>query len=254
MLRAYLDNPNLRVKDINQFQKAAPIDFEDPQLELVPEAYLDQAEPSPASVFSTLEASMRDALAYLIKTKGAVLRSDLLGAAGTQEFATPLWKKFAITDIFDLKRGSFHSIANLDEGTYPTISRVSTDNGFVGYYDKPARAVVWPARTITVSTVTGDAFVQPTPFIATDNVVLCTLKTAYKGIKLSSLFFIQSMMNEIKWRYSYGRQCYKTKYAKTEIMLPVQENGALDENYMASMVEAANHWLLVEAGFGRQSI
>jgi hypothetical protein len=252
MLRAYLDNPRFHVKNVNQFQKVAPVDFDDPQLELVPEAYLDQAEPDPVSVFSTLEATMRDVLGYLIKIKEAVLRPDLLRNGRVPKFEVPNWKKFTITDVFDLKRGNFHSIANLDEGHYPTISRISTDNGFVGYYDKPPKAVVWPARSITVSTVTGDAFIQPTQFIATDNVVLCNPKASYRNMRLTSLFFAQAMMNHIKWRYSYGRQCYKTKYAKTEIMLPVKDSGALDEDYMEKMVETANHWPLVEAGFSQQ--
>jgi type I restriction enzyme M protein len=91
--------------------------------------------------------------------------------------------------------------------------------------------------------------VQPTAFIPTDNVVLCTPRASYKGLRLTSLFFIQAMLNHIKWRYSYGRQCYKTKYAKTEIILPVKDDGSLDETYMAKMVEAANHWLLVRAAF-----
>jgi type I restriction-modification system DNA methylase subunit len=252
LLRAFLDNPRFPVKNINQFQKAAPIDFDDPQLELVPEAYLDQAEPDPVSVFATLETAMRDALAYLIKIQESVLRPDLLRNGSKPGFAIPKWNKFIITDIFDLKRGNFHSIANLDEGNYPTISRVSTDNGFVGFYDKPPKAVVWPAGTVTVSTVTGDAFIQPTQFISTDNVVLCLPKKDHQSLRLTSLFFIQGMMNHIKWRYSYGRQCYKTKYAKTEIVLPVKANGTLDEDYMAKLVQAANHWPLVEAGFSQQ--
>jgi hypothetical protein len=195
---------------------------------------------------------MRDSFAYLIKTKGAVLKPDLLAARRAIAFKSPRWKKFIVTDIFDLKRGNFHSIANLDDGRYPTISRVSTDNGFVGYFDKPPTAVVWPAHALTVSTVTGDAFVQPSPFIATDNVVLCIPRKEYKNLGLPSLFFIQAMLNHIKWRYSYGRQCYKTKYAKTEIVLPVKEGDELDQDYMEKMVEAANHWPLVEAGFNQQ--
>jgi type I restriction enzyme M protein len=126
LLRAYLDNPKFHAKNVNQFQKATPIDFSDRQLELVPEAYLDQAEPSPDSVFSTLETAMRDLLAYLIKIKRAVLKPELLANKRPPSFDPPKWKTFTITDIFDLDRGDFHSIANLDVGTYPTISRVSS--------------------------------------------------------------------------------------------------------------------------------
>ena len=126
--------------------------------------------------------------------------------------------------LFHGRKGFFHSIADLDPGEYLTVSRISTDNGFVGFFDKPTKAEIWEPKTITVSTVTGDAFVQPLPFIVTDNVVLLNEKNP---LKLTSLYFIQFMINQVRWRYSYGRQCYKTKFAETEIILPIKENGEL---------------------------
>ena len=90
-----------------------------------------------------------------------------------------------------------------------------------------------------MSSVTGDAFVQPASFIATDNVVLCVLRPEYESLKLSFLVFIQAMMNHMKWRYSYGRQCYKTKYEKTKIWLPIMSNGNLNEKYIGQRGRAS---------------
>ena len=73
------------------------------------------------------------------------------------------WREFVAGEIFTLERGHFHSISDLDPGDYVTISRISTDNGFVGLYDIPDEAREWTSGTITVSTVTGDAFAQPRP-------------------------------------------------------------------------------------------
>jgi hypothetical protein len=132
-----------------------------------------------------------------------------------------------------------------------TISRVSTDNGLVGFFEQPPGARIYKPGTLTVSTVTGDAFLQPIPFIATDNVVLCTPKENYSELRLSTLLFIQVMLNEVKWRYSYGRQCYMGKFASTEIMLPVNRADDLDEDYMASVVEMATYWPFVAAVFSK---
>lgn len=250
ILKAFLRDQQHPVDNAEQFHKACPIDFDDKQLELVPEVYLDQARPSTQDLFSILEEDLRNLFAYLIKIKRAALEPDLVIPESSRKSSDrSRWKTFSITDIFDLKRGNFHSIADLDPGNCPTISRISTNNGCVGFYNKPEGAVLWSAKTITVSSVTGDAFVQPVPFIATDNVVLCTPKAAYRELKLSSLLFIQTMMNHMKWRYSYGRQCYKTKYAKTQITLPVVGDGSLNEDYMRKMVEKANHWKVVKASF-----
>ena len=246
ILKAFLSDPSSPVESVLQFYKATSIDRQDKQVELVPEVYLDQSRPTVDELFNVLEEDMRSLLAYLVKIRKAKLAH--FADVKRMPFGKTSWKSYAITDLFSLDRGHFHSIAALEAGKYPTISRVSTDNGCVGFYDIPEKASIWPARTITVSSVSGDSFLQPTPFIATDNVVLCTLKNEHKNMKLSSLIFIQAMMNHMKWRYSYGRQCYKTKYAKTEIWLPVH-NGRLDEKYMSNMVEQANHWSIIEASF-----
>jgi type I restriction-modification system DNA methylase subunit len=252
LLRAFIHNPQHPVGNIEQFQKACPIDLDDKHLELVAEAYLDQANPTLRGVFSSVEVGLRECLAYLIKINRPVLKPELLKPSKYPSGRNVKWRTFSVTDIFELDRGDFHSIADLDPGDYPTISRISTDNGCVGFYDKPDDARLWLPGTVTVSSVTGDAFVQPVAFIATDNVVLCTLRGKYKTLGRSSLFFIQAMLNHIKWRYSYGRQCYKTKYSKTQVILPICEGGQLDESLMTAVVEGANHWPLIQNAFAKE--
>lgn len=251
LLRAFVHNPIHPVPNENQFTKAVAIDFEDKKLELVPEVYLDQAAPSKNQIAESIEHSVRDLFSYLIKINKAILKPELLPEGKPAKLGNPVWESFNITKYFNLKRGNFHSIADLDPGPYPTISRTSTDNGLIGFYDKPEKAVVWNPGTISVSTVTGDAFIQPVPFIATDNVVLLTAKPEYKDLRLTTLLFIAVMINEVKWRYSYGRQCYKTKFATTNIMLPVK-NSRLDEGFMQGAVESASYWKLVNAVFANE--
>lgn len=153
------------------------------------------------------------------------------------------YKSFNITDFFNLKRGDFHAIDRLDEGYVPTVSRVTEDNGIVGYYEKPENAKIYPKLLITVSTTSGDAFIQLNDFIATDNVVILEPKTDFK---VTTLFFIQYMINWTKWRYSYGRQCYKTKFAKTNIYLPINQNREIDEKYMENVVKNCYGWDVIE--------
>jgi len=69
VLRAFLDNPKCKVKNANQFIKAAPIDHNDPLIELVPENYLDEKAPTPEEIGLGMEKVIRDTIAFLI-TKG----------------------------------------------------------------------------------------------------------------------------------------------------------------------------------------
>jgi len=156
------------------------------------------------------------------------------------------WKYFTITDIFDLDRGDFHSLSILDSGPNLTVSRVSTHNGVVGRFASPDRASIYPHGHITISTVGGDAFVQLDKFIATDNVVICIPK---KSLRITSLFFITFMLNQQKWRYSYGRQCYKTKLASAKFYLPITAEGELNEDIMQRIVEQTSYWHLISRQF-----
>ena len=148
-------------------------------------------------------------------------------------------KSFLITSLFSLQHGDFHSLAAIDEGIYPTVSRIENNNGIVGYYEKISEANIYPQKTITVSTVTGDSFVQLDPFISTDNVVLLTPKREFR---VTSLFFISLMINKEKWRWMYGRQCYKSKFSTTKILLPVDKSGKIDETIIEKFVIGQWGW------------
>lgn len=150
-----------------------------------------------------------------------------------------LWKKFPVSELFEIERGDFHSIADLDPGGSATISRVTTNNGLVGYFEKPDGAVIYPGGQITVSTVGGDAFVQTTSFIATDNVLICLPR---RPMKVTTLFFIAFVLNKQKWRYSYGRQPYKAKFERSFLSLPVSPSGEINEDLIAQYVHAASYW------------
>jgi hypothetical protein len=152
------------------------------------------------------------------------------------------WRVVHLAKLFDLERGHFHSIKDLDEGKYRTVSRLTTMNGTAGYFDIPDGARVFPAKSITVSTVGGDAFVQLDEFIATDNVIVLTPKSK---LETTTLFFIVFILNNQKWRYSYGRQCYKKKLEMTKIFLP-HRNQILDETAMKSWVNTQKYWNVVQ--------
>lgn len=250
LARAFVHNTDFPVETIDQFQRTVPLDLDDKRVELVPEVYLTQPFPTEEEVRSEIREAVRNTFAYLVKIDRAEVRPDaIMSQQGTLPFQKN-WKIFTAGEIFDIQRGHFHSIADLDPGDYITISRIGDDNGFVGFKDIPDKASVWPAGTITVSTVTGDAFAQPVPFIATDNVVMCTPKVkSGGGFKPSSLLFAAQMLRRVKWRYSYGRQCYQNRFVNTEFTLPVTDSGELDYGYMEAVVENMPYWSYVRDSF-----
>lgn len=151
---------------------------------------------------------------------------------------------FPVETLFEMQHGDFHSINELDAGNYPTVSRIEFNNGVVGYFDKPDGASVYKPLTLTVSTVTGDCFVQLSEYIATDNVVILSPK---RKCKPETLFFMAMMINREKWRWMYGRQCYKTKFSSIKINLPINSTGIVDEGLISGLVSSRWGWGLMRA-------
>jgi len=67
-LKHFIINQSTKIKNIEEFQKACPIDFEDEILELIPENYLDEKIPSMEEIQRRTEQTIRDYVAYLIKS------------------------------------------------------------------------------------------------------------------------------------------------------------------------------------------
>ena len=151
------------------------------------------------------------------------------------------WMEKRLDEIFYLTRGDFHSLNRLADGEFATVSRTEADNGVVGYYERPDGSTLYPPGVITVSTVSGDAFVQAEQFIATDNVVVCIPK---EQMRRTSSYFIAAMINREKWRYGYGRQPYIGKLSALTIQLPWQE-GRMDEATMEDIVRMQPYWSFV---------
>jgi hypothetical protein len=152
-------------------------------------------------------------------------------------------KDFPIAGLFSLEHGDFRLLNDLDTVSFPTVSRIEYNNGIAGYYDKPDSALNYKPLTLAVSTVTGDCFVQLNYYIATDNVATLT---PGKDFNVATIFFIAMTINKEKWRWMYGRQCYKTKFSSTVIKLPV-EYDRIDERFIREIVASRWGWRFIRS-------
>jgi type I restriction-modification system DNA methylase subunit len=79
LIKDFIENPNMKIESIPEFQKASPINYPpekgvvddnplcDKELELCPEAYLDEKPVSPKEMNDRIEQLMREAIAISIK-------------------------------------------------------------------------------------------------------------------------------------------------------------------------------------------
>jgi type I restriction enzyme M protein len=66
-LKAFIGDPIIPIENIPESQIAAPINFSDPDLELVPEVYLEAKIPETKEIEDGMEKLIRESVAYLIK-------------------------------------------------------------------------------------------------------------------------------------------------------------------------------------------
>lgn len=69
IIASFIQDDSIKVENIPQFIKACPIDFNDKNLELIPEAYLDTQMPTIDAIDKCIELEMREYVAYLIRNK-----------------------------------------------------------------------------------------------------------------------------------------------------------------------------------------
>lgn len=244
LVQSFLINPAITVPNILEFQKACPIEFDshvDPEFEIVPEAYLDPKPPSTADLQDGMQKTIREHLAFLIRTNlfSAKISSDV--ANDTIQHNTT-FKEVAVNSLFNPVKGYYHASSELDAGIVPLISCSTENMGIEGYFDIKEQL---HSNCLTVASdgTPLTTFYQPYRFAAKDNVIILKPK---EKLKFSTLLFVALQLNRMRWRFSYGRKCYSAKFRKTKIFLPFR-NDKVDEDYIERLCEHCYGWKDLEA-------
>ena len=147
-------------------------------------------------------------------------------------------RPYPLEEIFDLRPGRFHALNQLESGGTPVISCGGIDNGIAGYYSVESQYIHRDKLTIALNGSPLLTLWHPYYFAGKDDVAICTPTTS---LRVSTLLFIQMMMNRERWRYSYYRKCYMGKLRRFCIQLPTVGD-SIDEGTIAAVVEASPYW------------
>lgn len=241
-LKQFVSHPDGMEMNTPMLCKTAPIDFDDPLLELLPEAYLDSSPLSRDALERAIEDGIRDTVACLIRFRQ---ESALVSTVSkrTKTVSAPInpghFVNVALEDVYELTAGDYHSTTDLSAGTIPLVSCGDADNGITAFVAVPTENVYRNRLTIAFNGMnTLTAKYHPYQFAAKDDVAVCTPKAA---LRLSTEVFIQAMINRERWRYSYYRKCFLDKLRRFYVQLPMKE-GRIDEDVIARLVETVPYW------------
>ena len=145
------------------------------------------------------------------------------------------WKPFALGLIFDIKKGTRLTKADMQEGEINFIGASAMNNGVTAKIGNTE--CLHPANTITVSYngSVGEAFYQDAPFWASDDI-----NVLYPKFKLSRqiAFFMIPYIRAIGKRYAFVDKWRLEIMEKDCIPLPVTSSGNPDFDYMEQSMKA----------------
>lgn len=156
------------------------------------------------------------------------------------EINTKEWHEFVLGDIFGIKKGKRLVKADHTDGKTPYIGATDSNNGLANYIGQPP---LHDGNTITLSYngSVGEAFYQPEPFWATDDVNVLYFKKE-NGVEFNRFIalFICTILRKEKYRYSYGRKWILENMESSVIKLPsVFKDGEIlpDFGYMEKYIK-----------------
>lgn len=144
------------------------------------------------------------------------------------------WRSFKLGDLFDIKKGTRLTRANMISGEINFIGASSNNNGITARIGNTER--LHPANTITVNYngSVGEAFYQSQRFWASDDV-----NVLYPKFKLnpSIAFFFLPVIRQKGKQYAFIDKWEKETMEKDEILLP-SKDGQPDWEYMEDYIKA----------------
>lgn len=148
-----------------------------------------------------------------------------------------VYEDVLISRLFEIKPGDFHAKGELDSGSVPLISCGEENNGLIGYFDIPRDKTYSHALTVSFNGFPLTTNFHPYVFGAKDDVAVLVPRAE---MSTGVLIYVASLLNGMKWRYSYGRKCYRNKLEHVTLRLPVKKRGGdVDETIPNRLLEAA---------------
>jgi len=145
------------------------------------------------------------------------------------------WREFKLTDIFnEIQRGKRLKKGDHTKGNIPYISSTSFNNGVDGFLGNITGVRhVQNSLTIANSGSVGTTFYQPFKAVASDHVT--NLKNNDFGTYI--YLFLSSIISRLGEKYSFNREINDKRIRGEKILLPVNQHGEPDYEYMAAYAQ-----------------
>ena len=154
------------------------------------------------------------------------------------ELKIPQCELLNLTMFFkSIEKGNSGRVKTLLPGYLPLISTSELNNGISSFVDKNGVDIIYPPRTITISSNGGSccAFFHDYEYAANPDVFVLHLKDEYAEQENFGIFLCAAINSE-KWRYNYYRKFNSNRLKKLNIRLPINDLQQIDFNTIDEIV------------------
>ena len=146
------------------------------------------------------------------------------------------WSAFALPDMFETERGREKNMKSLIPGSTPLVSAKKINNGVKSFVGNPHKII--SAGTITLNNDgdggAGLAYYQPINFALDTHV---TALHSRKRVSPYALQFIAGSLSKQHAVFGHGRSISSPRAQRLKIMLPVNDQGQPDYDYMEQYIK-----------------
>ena len=169
-------------------------------------------------------------------------------ALATPILTTPLdlrdrfWESYRLDTLFEIKKGARVVNKDLQVGTTPFIRPTAFNNGVDRYVSLPPNH---QGNTITIpyNGNIGEAFYQPVPYFAVDDINV--LYPRFTMTPFRALFLLPLIRME-RYRYNFGRKWNLQRMRKTLLRLPASADGTPDWLFIEQYIKSLSFSAAVE--------
>ena len=141
-----------------------------------------------------------------------------------------IWQEFFIEDIFEIKPGKRLTKNDMTQGEIPFIGASDSNNGITQFVGNENISADENVLGVNYNGSVVENFYHPYRCLFSDDVKRFKLKN-FDGNQYIYLF-LKSILLQKKIKYTYGYKFNESRMRKQKILLPVNETGAPDFEYM----------------------
>ena len=152
------------------------------------------------------------------------------------------WKEFKCDDIFNIYTGASIPVKDLINGSIPRITASETNNGVIGYYKKMDIKNYRELNNFISVSFLGGVFYHP--YTASLDMKIHAVKLKNRELTKELAIFLVRVIKQTVSRFTYGDQLSSKDLPRQKILLPIDENGEPDFNFMENYTEIKEKYMI----------